>query len=55
MQLDKILELRKEWKAKGNPPCTHPHYEEEHFLSSGTGNYACTVCGAFVDPEKLKN
>jgi len=55
MQMDKITELRKAWKARGNPPCEHPHYEQEHIGSSGTGDYACTTCGAYVDLEKLKS
>jgi len=54
MQMHKILELQKAWKGRGNPPCDHPHYEEEHYLSAGTGDYACTTCGAYVDTGKLK-
>ena len=52
MQMEKTTELRHVWKARGNLPCQHPNYEQEYFLSSGTGDYVCTTCGAYVDPPK---
>ena len=54
MQMEKTTELRHVWKARGNPPCQHLNYAQEYFLSSGTGDYVCTTCGAYVDPGELK-
>jgi hypothetical protein len=42
MQMEQTTQLRHVWKARGNPACQHPHYEQEYFLSSGTGDYVCT-------------
>ncbi len=53
MQMEETTELRRIWKAHGSPACEHPSYEQLYFLSSGTGDYVCTTCGAYVDPGKL--
>jgi hypothetical protein len=53
MQMETTIELRRVWKAHGSPPCEHPNYEREYFLSSGTGDYVCTTCGAYVDPAEI--
>jgi len=49
MQFDKRGKLKREWEARGNPPCDHPHSVQEHIGSAGTGDYVCTTCGAYVD------
>ena len=53
MQMEKAAELHRAWKARGNPPCEHPNYEQEHYLGSRT-NYVCINCGAYIDPRELK-
>jgi hypothetical protein len=55
MEMDKAHKLREAWKARGNPPCDHPEYTQELYLGSGTGDYVCTICGAYVEPEELRN
>ncbi len=55
MEMEKAHKLREAWKAHGNPPCDHPEYAQEHYLGSGTGDYVCTTCGAYVEPEELRN
>ena len=54
MQMDEVLWRQREWKAKGNPPCEHPDCEREYSLGTQTGDYACTQCGAYVDPAELR-
>lgn len=54
MQMVRVFELQKAWKEKGSPPCAHPDWEQEHYLGSGTGDYHCTTCGAYVDPDELR-
>jgi hypothetical protein len=53
MKMSAAEQLRASWKAKGNPPCNHPHIEQEREdqRGAGTGDYVCTTCGAFVDPR----
>jgi hypothetical protein len=57
MNMDEVLRLKREWKAKGNPPCNHPGYERERYQPGGmhTGDYACTQCGAYVDPADFRD
>ena len=45
IQMTKAAELRRDWAAKGNPPCDHPHTDREYALSSHTGDRVCTTCG----------
>jgi len=45
MQMEKAARLRRLWKAKGNPPCTHSHLDKEYYLGADTGDYVCTTCG----------
>jgi hypothetical protein len=40
--------------AKGNPTCDHPDYGREYFGGTHTGDYACTQCGAYVNPARFK-
>jgi hypothetical protein len=54
MQMQQTTELRKNWKANGNPPCEHQNYEQLYFLSSGTGDYVCMTCGAYVDAAAVE-
>ncbi len=55
MEMDQAHKLREAWKAQGNPPCDHPEYTQELYLGSGTGDYVCTTCGAYVEPEESRN
>ena len=50
MQMERATELRRVWKAHGSLRCEHPNHEQVYFLSSGTGDYVCTTCGAYVHP-----
>ncbi|MHC2832611.1 hypothetical protein [Bacillus sp. F9_6S_D1_P_5] len=45
MQSVEAAKLRKEWKEKGSPPCSHPHMEKERNESGLTGDKICTTCG----------
>lgn len=45
MQLDKAARLRKEWAARGSPPCDHSSKAKEYYLSSDTGDQVCVTCG----------
>jgi hypothetical protein len=45
MQIEKAIELRRRWIAKGDPPCDHPHLDKEYDLGADTGDYVCTTCG----------
>lgn len=45
MQIAKVMELRRNWEAKGNPPCSHSSLDKEYYLGAATGDYACTACG----------
>lgn len=49
MQANDARDLRREWKAKGNPPCEHESTSRELDLGSHTGDYVCDRCGAYVD------
>ena len=46
MQLAQAAALRRDWEAKGNPPCEHPGVEKEYQLVADTGDEVCTTCGA---------
>ena len=56
MQMDKFAAMkaqkRNEW---GDKPCDHPNVIQEHYLGSGTGDYACTVCGRDIVFDKEGN
>ena len=59
--MDKAIKLRERWVAKGNPPCDHPHLDEECYSGAQTGDYVCTTCGECFascelgkDPKTLK-
>lgn len=45
MQMYETSALQAAWKAKGNPPCDHPHIVREKYLGTGTGDKVCTTCG----------
>lgn len=45
VQMEKVPEIRREWEAKGNPPCDHPVTEREYYRGSDTGDMVCLVCG----------
>lgn len=53
MQMEKAAQLRKLWKAKGNPPCNHPDLDKEYYLGADTGDYVCTTCGESFAPYDL--
>ncbi len=55
MEMEKAHKLREAWKAQGNPPCDHPEYTQELYLGSGTGDYVCLTCGAYVEWEESRN
>lgn len=42
MQVAQSEELRRRW---GNKSCPHRYFEQEYYLGTPTGQYACTVCG----------
>lgn len=54
MQSDKAARLRKDWAAKGSPPCEHPELAREYYLSSNTGDKVCTTCGEDFSPQELR-
>ncbi|MER7507096.1 hypothetical protein ABTX82_01905 [Streptomyces lavendulae] len=45
MQMDDAIRLRREWAAKGNPPCDHPETDKEYDRGGDTGDRVCTTCG----------
>jgi hypothetical protein len=52
MKMHTAQVTRKAWKAEGNPPCNHPHIEEEQYDDGRlTGDYVCTTCGAYMKPQ----
>ncbi|MGG3890218.1 hypothetical protein [Metabacillus fastidiosus] len=54
MDYYQAAKLRKEWKEKGNPPCSHSDREKERLNGSLTGDAVCTTCGheAWIYKEK---
>lgn len=46
MDVDEAVQLRKQWKAQGSPPCDHPYLEKEQYLGANTTDKVCTTCGA---------
>ena len=56
ISMSEAAELRKEWAAKGDPPCEHPHVvKERHDLGASTGDYVCDTCGELwwhADPDR---
>jgi transposase-like protein len=53
MKAIEAAKLRKNWKARGNPHCSHSRTELE-ITSPGylTGRYVCTICGARLPVQK---
>ena len=47
MQLAQAAALRRNWEAKGNPPCEHPEVDKEYDLGADTGDEVCTTCGTY--------
>jgi hypothetical protein len=45
MQIKKAEQLRKEWAAKGNPPCDQEVLDKEYYFGADTGDLVCTTCG----------
>ena len=45
MQFEKAKRLEGAWE---NKPCSHPSFQKEYYLSSQTGDYICTQCGATI-------
>ncbi|MDQ0791945.1 hypothetical protein [Streptomyces sp. B1I3] len=45
MDSNETTRLQEAWKAKGSPPCDHPHKEKERHLGAQTGDKVCTTCG----------
>jgi hypothetical protein len=45
-QMDKFAALRRDWIAKGDPPCSHESVDKEYHLGSDTGDEGCLACGA---------
>lgn len=45
--------LRQAWEARGNPTCDHPQVVQERAQrGTRTGDYFCTVCGAYAEPKE---
>jgi hypothetical protein len=53
MQIEQAAELESNWKARGDPRCEHPTYEEEYYLGCVTGR-VCTTCGGYLDLVNLE-
>lgn len=52
MDVDRAKSLRQSWKAKGNPPCTHPRVDPESNPSGYfTGHVVCKTCGAQIQTD----
>ena len=55
MQMKDAAQLRKNWAAKGNPPCKHSHLDKEYIEGFDTGDHVCVKCGkSFTDEEYEK-
>jgi len=53
MKIERAAELESNWKARGNPPCEHPSYEDEYYFRCFTGR-VCTTCGAYLVPVLME-
>lgn len=51
MDFGKIVQLREEWKKKGNPRCDHPRTDKERIGGADTGDVVCTICGSYVEQK----
>jgi hypothetical protein len=40
-QAKKFAELRRDWEAKGSPPCDHPSRDKEYDLGADAGDRGC--------------
>jgi hypothetical protein len=45
VQMKKAEQLRRDWAAKGSPPCAHDVLDKEYYLGADTGDLVCTTCG----------
>ena len=45
MQMERAAQLRREWQAKGNPPCDHTKVDREYDRGSDTRDDVCVACG----------
>ena len=45
METSETARLQEAWKAKGSPPCDHPHKVRERLNGNQTGDKVCTTCG----------
>ena len=54
MQADKAERLRRQWIAKGSPPCEHAHLDKEYMEGMDTGDKVCITCGESFAPSELK-
>lgn len=56
MQMKKFRAMKKQKQAEwGDKPCDHPKIAQEHDLGSGTGDYACEVCGRDIVFDEHRN
>lgn len=44
MTFKESVQLRKDWKALGNPPCDHSSTERE-YINGAHSDFVCTTCG----------
>jgi len=54
MHAEQVKRLKKDWAAKGGPPCEHPLIEKVRQEGAETGHKACVICGAFALDAKPK-
>lgn len=52
VQMSQAIQIRKEWKAQGSPPCDHPETDREYDLGSHTGDRVCLTCGECFSPNE---
>jgi hypothetical protein len=45
VQLGKVAQIEREWKAAGEPYCEHRRYDKEYYLGADTGDLVCLTCG----------
>ena len=50
IQFNKANEIEEKWE---NKPCPHPNIAKEYYLSSQTGDYRCTQCGATLTRQEV--
>jgi len=53
MYIHQAQRLRREWAAKGNPPCDHAQVQPETTVTRySTGNWICVTCGKSMPEVK---